>query len=88
MGPVINYTQNTMNVYVFSLIFVILIGVVSVFFGYTKSIGKSFDNNQPNSSIESSKSKKQQKDQAQDVEEQRRAYMEDVQQKMRDSQRR
>lgn len=76
-----------MNVYVISLIFIILLGVVSIFFGYTKSLGKSFNNNQPESSIQSSANKKQQKQQAEEVEEQRRAYMEEVQQKMRDSRR-
>ena len=76
-----------MNVYVVTLIIAIVLGVLSIFFGYIHSIGKSFDGNQAESSINTSQSKDQQKQQAEDVEAQRRAYMEDVKQKMRDSQR-
>ena len=76
-----------MNVYVVALIIMVILGVFSVFFGYAHSIGKSFANNQPDSSINSSNIKQQQKEQAQDAESQRRAYMDDIKQKMRDSQR-
>lgn len=76
-----------MNVYVVGLIIVIVLGVLSTFFGYVHSLGKSFDTNQ-DSAISSAQTKQQQKDQAEDIEAQRRAYMEDVKQKMRDSQRR
>ncbi len=77
-----------MNVYAVGLIIVAVLGVFSIFFGYIKSIGKSFEQNQPASSINAAQTKQQQKEQAQDAEAQRRAYMEDIKQKMRDSQRR
>jgi uncharacterized protein HemX len=77
-----------MNVYVVALIIAAILGVLGVFFGYVKSVGKSFENNQPQSSINTTQSKQQQKDLADDAEAQRRAYMEDIKQKMRDSQRR
>ena len=77
-----------MNGYVITFIIVVVLTIVSMSMGYLKGIGKSFQNNQPNSSIQATSLKDQQKKQAQDAEEQRRAYMEDVKQKMRDSQRR
>ena len=77
-----------MNVYVIALIIAVALGVLGMFFGYVHSIGKSFDTStQAESSIDTSKSKQQQKDQAEDIEAQRRAYMDDIKQKMRDSQR-
>jgi hypothetical protein len=81
-----HYTKNVMNVYVIALIIAIVLGVTSLFFGYVRSMSKPFDSNQE-SSIDVSKTKQQQKEQAQDVEAQRRAYMDDIKQKMRDSQR-
>jgi hypothetical protein len=77
-----------MNVSLVVLIIALVLGVLSLFFGYIKSIGKSFESSQPESSISASQSKQQQREQAEDIEAQRRAYMEDVKQKMRDSQRR
>jgi uncharacterized protein HemX len=77
-----------MNVYVVALIIAVILGVLGVFYGYVHSVGKSFDSNQTESSIDTTQSKQQQKQQAEDVEAQRRAYMEDIKQKMRDSQRR
>ena len=76
-----------MNVYVIALIVAALIGI-TVFFGYVKSIGKSFDTPTQESSIDTTKSKQQQQEQVEEVEAQRKAYMEDVRQKIRDSQRR
>jgi hypothetical protein len=76
-----------MNVYVIALIIVAVLGVGSLFFGFVHSMSKPFQTDQE-SSIDVSKSKKQEKEQAQDIEAQRRAYMEDIKQKMRDSQRR
>ena len=77
-----------MNVYVVALIIVVVLGVLSTFFGYVHSLGKSFDSSPTESSIDASQGKQQQKDLAEDAEAQRRAYMEDIKQKMRDSQRR
>jgi hypothetical protein len=77
-----------MNVYVIALIIAVGLGILGMFFGYVHSIGKSFDSNQPESSINTAQSKEQQKQQAETVEAQRRAYMDDIKQKMRDSQRR
>jgi len=77
-----------MNVYVVALIIAIILGVLSVFFGYVKSVGKSFDSNPTESSINATDLKQQQKQHAEDTEAQRKAYMEDMKQKMRDSQRR
>jgi hypothetical protein len=50
-------------------------------------IGKSFQNNENSSSINSVSLQHQQKQLAQDAEELRRAYMENVKQRMRDNQR-
>jgi hypothetical protein len=77
-----------MNVYAIAVIVAILVGVLGMFFGYVHSLGKSFETNQSQSPIDSSQSKKQQKQQADDVESQRRALMDDIKQKMRDSQHR
>ena len=77
-----------MNVYAIALIILIGVGILSVFFGYVKSIGQSFESNQTQSSINTTQLKEEQKKQAADAEAQRRAYMEDVRQKMRDSQNR
>ena len=82
-----------MNVYVIALIIFVVLGVLSTFFGYVHSLGKSFEStpietNQTESSIDASEGKKQQQSLAEDAEAQRRAYMENIKQKMRDSQRR
>ncbi len=77
-----------MNVYVITFIIVIVLGVAGMSLGYLKGIGKSFQNNQPKSSMQASSLEDQQKKQAQDAEEQRRAYMENVKQRIRDNQRR
>lgn len=67
------------------LVFVLTVGGIS--FQYIKKIGKSFQDTESNSSINSTSLQQQQKQQAQEAEEQRRAYMESVKQKMRDNQR-
>ena len=69
------------------IIFIIL-SIAGMSLGYLKGIGKSFQNNQPDSSIQSTSLKDQQKEQTLDAEAQRRAYMEGVKQKIRDSQQR
>lgn len=76
-----------MNVYIITFIIIIVLGVAGMSLGYLKGIGKSFQNNQPKSSVQAASLEDQQKKQAQDTEEQRRAYMENVKQKMRDNQR-
>ncbi|MEK7084160.1 MAG: hypothetical protein AAB932_02935 [Patescibacteria group bacterium] len=77
-----------MNIYAITFIVVVVLAVAGMSLGYLKGIGKSFQNNQPESSVQTASLEDQQKKQAQDAEEQRRAYMENVKQKMRDSQRR
>lgn len=77
-----------MNGYVIAFIAIIMLVVAGMSFGYMRGIGKSFHNNQPESAIKAASLEDQQKRQAQDAEEQRRAYMESVKQKMRDNQRR
>jgi|CXWL01.1.fsa_nt_gi hypothetical protein len=76
-----------MNSSAIILVFVIILTVAGLSFQYLKGIGKSFqDNNTPSSNNRISLQQKQ-KQQAQDAEEQRRAYMENVKQRMRDNQR-
>lgn len=83
-----HYTLSVMNGYVIVFIIFIILGVAGTSLGYLKGIGKAFQNNQPESTTQATSSQDQQKQQAQDIEEQRRAYMESVKQKMRDNQRR
>ena len=78
----------TMNGYVVVFIVAIVLAVAGMSMGYLNGIGKTFENNQPDSSVQATSLKDQGKQQAKDAEEQRRAYMEDIKQKMRDSQRR
>lgn len=73
------------STYILIVVFILAIGSLSL--QYLKGIGKSFQNNQDNSQINPSALQEQQKQHAQDVEEQRRAYMESIKQRMRDSQR-
>ena len=77
-----------MNVYAITFIVIIILAAAGMSLGYLKGIGKSFQNNQPASSAQAASLKDQQKKQAQDTEEQRRVYMENVKQKMLDNQRR
>lgn len=77
-----------MNPYAILLVFVLIIAAASMSFQYLKGIGKSFQSSEDASAINSGTLKQQQKQQAQDTEEQRRAYMESVKQRLRDSQRR
>jgi Flp pilus assembly protein TadB len=76
-----------MNSSAIILIFVVILAVAGISFQYLKGIGKSFQNNESSSSINTRSLQQQQKQQAQDAEEQRRAYMENVKQRMRDNQR-
>ena len=76
-----------MNTSTFVLILVIVLTVGGLSFQYLKSIGKSFQTNEDASQPNSSSLKQQQKQQAEDAEEQRRAYMESVKQRMLDSKR-
>lgn len=77
-----------MNSSIIVLVVVIIIAGVGLSFQYLKGIGKSFQGNQNSSSINSPSLQQKQKQQAEDIEEQRRAYMENVKQRMRDAQRR
>ena len=77
-----------MNPYAIVLVIVLIIAAASMSFQYLKGIGKSFQSSEDASAINSGNLKQQQKQQAQDTEEQRRAYMESVKQRLRDSQRR
>lgn len=73
------------STFVLIIVFVLAVGILS--FQYLKGIGKSFQSNQKSSQINSSALIDQQKQHAQDIEEQRRAYMESIKQRMRDTQR-
>ena len=77
-----------MNPYAIILIFVLILAAGGMSLQYLKGIGKSFQDTQGTSSENSISLEQQQKQQAQDAEEQRRAYMENVKQRMRDNQRR
>ncbi len=77
-----------MNPYAIVLVIVLIIAAASMSLQYLKGIGKSFQTSEEASAINSGTLKQQQKQQAQDAEEQRRAYMESVKQRLRDSQRR
>ena len=77
-----------MSPYAIVFIFVIILAAAGMSLQYLKGIGKSFQNTEDTSSINSTSLQQQQKQQAQDAEEQRRAYMESIKQKMRDNQRR
>ena len=77
-----------MNPYAITFIFIIILAVAGMSLQYLKGIGKSFQNTQDTSSVSSTSLQQQEKQQAQDAEEQRRAYMESVKQRMRDNQRR
>lgn len=83
-----SYTEFNMNSYAIVLVFVLIIIAAGMSFQYLKGIGKSFQSSENVSAINSGTLKQQQKQQAQDAEEQRRAYMENVKQRLRDSQRR
>lgn len=76
-----------MNSYGIVLVVVLIIAAGAMSFQYLKGIGKSFQTDDT-SQLNSASLQEQQKQQAQDVEEQRKAYMESIKQKMRDSQRR
>jgi hypothetical protein len=67
------------------LALVLVAGFMS--FQYLKGIGKSFQSSDETSHLNSTSLKQQQKQQAEDAEEQRKAYMESIKQRMRDSQR-
>ena len=77
-----------MNPYAIIFIFVIILAAAGMSLEYLKGIGRSFQNTQDTSSVNPISLQQQQKQQAQDAEEQRRAYMENIKQRMRDSQRR
>lgn len=74
------------SIMVLVLALVLVAGFMS--FQYLKGIGKSFQSGDETSQLNSTSLKKQQKQQAEDAEEQRKAYMESIKQRMRDSQRR
>lgn len=82
------YTKTTMNSIAIIFVVVLIFVAASMSFQYLKGIGKSFKSTEETSSLNSTSLKEQQKQQAQDAEEQRRAYMESVKQRLRDSQRR
>lgn len=77
-----------MNSYGLVLIVVVIIAAAGMSYQYLKGIGKSFQGTDETSSINSKSLQEQQKQQARDAEEQRRAYMDGVKQRLRDSQRR
>lgn len=79
-----------MNWYVIVFIIALILGIAGMSLGYLKGISKAFHNNQPASTTQASSASLQdkQKEQAETTEEQRRAYMENIKQKMRDNQRR
>lgn len=75
-----------MNTSTFILIIVFVLAVGGLSLQYLKGIGKIFQSNQENSQYNPASLQDQQKQHAQDIEEQRRAYMESIKQRMRDSQ--
>ena len=83
-----HYTLTIMNGYVIVFIVVVILAIAGMSMGYLGGLGKMFQNNQPDPSTQTTALKDQQKEQAQDTEKQRRAFIENVKQKMRDSQRR
>jgi multidrug efflux pump subunit AcrB len=76
-----------MNSSTIILILVIILAVAGFSMQYLKGIGKSFQSDQ-NSSLNATSVQQKQKQKSEDIEDQRRAYMESVKQKMRDAQRR
>ena len=76
-----------MNSSTIIFILVVILAVAGLSIQYIKGIGKSFQSNESSSAINTRSLQQQQKQQAQDAEEQRRAYMENVKQRMRDNQR-
>ena len=76
-----------MNSSTIILILVIILAVAGFSMQYLKGIGKSFRSDQ-NSSLNATSVQQKQKQKSEDIEDQRRAYMESVKQKMRDAQRR
>ncbi|MBP6342436.1 MAG: hypothetical protein KA403_00710 [Candidatus Omnitrophica bacterium] len=77
-----------MNASAIVLVVALLLAAGFMSFQYLKGIGKSFQSDESTSQLNSTSLKQQQKQQAEDAEEQRKAYMEAVKQRMRDSQRR
>lgn len=77
-----------MNASAIVLVIALLLAAGFMSFQYLKGIGKSFQSDESTSQLNSTSLKQQQKQQAEDAEEQRKAYMEAVKQRMRDSQRR
>lgn len=77
-----------MNSSTIVLVIVIILTVAGLSFQYLKGIGKSFQSNQDSSLINSTSMQQKQKRKTEDIEAQRRAYMENVKQRMRDAQRR
>ncbi len=77
-----------MNASAIVLVVALLLAAGFMSFQYLKGIGKSFQSEESTSQLNSTSLKQQQKQQAEDAEEQRKAYMEAVKQRMRDSQRR
>ena len=77
-----------MNASAIVLVIALLLAAGFMSFQYLKGIGKSFQSDESTTQLNSTSLKQQQKQQAEDAEEQRKAYMEAVKQKMRDSQRR
>lgn len=82
------YNKNLMNASAIVLVVALLLAAGFMSFQYLKGIGKSFQSEESTSQLTPPHLSSNKKQQAEDAEEQRKAYMEAVKQRMRDSQRR